>query len=109
MLEVSIPNKDRAWPPGETVLAELALERLESRLLLPRSAVQNVGASHYVFKVENQRARRHVVALAESDNDMVAIRAGVTVGEKIIVSPPEALKDGAPVRVTQGATPVASP
>jgi RND family efflux transporter MFP subunit len=67
-------------------------------ILVPKGAVQNRDGHDVVFVVQNGRAERRAVTVAGVLNDEATIGAGLTGGEKVIVDPPQDLKDGASVK-----------
>lgn len=69
-------------------------------LVVPRSAIARSGQVTSVFVVEGEVARRRLVVTgAAVAGDLVEIAAGLAAGERIVIAPPPALADGAPVRV----------
>ncbi len=64
--------------------------------LLPRAAVVERGALTGVLVVEEGRARLRFVSLGEPAGDLVPVRAGLSVGEEIVLDPGD-LADGAAV------------
>src|SRR6185312_10948231 len=74
-------------------------------LVPPEAVVQRDGRA-VVFVVQDGRARLRAVAPAAQDaNRMKLLPAGVSAGERVVVSPPETLKDGAAVTAAAGSGP----
>jgi RND family efflux transporter MFP subunit len=113
-----IPTADRQ---KATVKVRVGFENLESRVLpemsvkvgfrdatsapaarraitLPKSAVQQKEGKDVVLVVSNGRAERRAVTVSNSFNDEVAVSAGLTAGERVIIDAPQGLGDGASVR-----------
>jgi len=67
-------------------------------VLVPKTAVQNQNGSDVVFLLHNGHAERCAVSVSDTQGDDSVLRAGVTVGEKVIVNAPAGLKDGVAVR-----------
>jgi RND family efflux transporter MFP subunit len=67
-------------------------------ITLPKSAVQQKDGQDVVLVVSNGRAERRAVTVSNAFNDEVAVSAGVTAGEKVIIDAPQGLGDGASVR-----------
>jgi multidrug efflux system membrane fusion protein len=60
------------------------------------------GQMERVFALgENNRAALRLVKTGGRLNDRVEILAGLSAGDRIIVSPPAGLRDGQPVEVRQ--------
>lgn len=76
-------------------------------IVVPEAAVIRRGQLTSVFVVgSDNRARLRMVNTGETAGGHVEIAAGLDIGESIVLDPPPALVDGAPVRVggsTQGA------
>jgi RND family efflux transporter MFP subunit len=90
LLEPNSPLK-----PGMTVETNLVVERRAQAVLAPTQAVKD-GA---VFVVEDEHARRREVVLGAQGIEASEIRRGLAAGERVIVSPPDGLKDGGRVRL----------
>lgn len=67
--------------------------------LVPKSAVKADGDQQIVFVVTNGVAERRAVRLGGSDGDRLEVVAGLRAGDRVIVSPPPTLVDGALVVV----------
>jgi RND family efflux transporter MFP subunit len=68
-------------------------------LTVPLSAVVRRGQLTSVFVVGgDNRARLRLVQLARTSGERVEVAAGLDSGEQVVVQPPPALVDGAPVR-----------
>ena len=72
-------------------------------LLPPAAIVQRQGGKSVVFVVENGKAaERAVVPAAQDVGAMKLVPDGVKAGERVVVSPPPALQDGASVAIEEG-------
>jgi len=67
--------------------------------LVPQSAVRTDGSQIVVFVVEDEIVDRRAVSVGRSIGTDVEIMAGVTVGDRVVVSESEGLGDGQKVRV----------
>jgi RND family efflux transporter MFP subunit len=72
-------------------------------LLVPESAVLDRGQIRSVYVVEGDTARLRFVTLGEGRDDQRQVLSGLTVGEKIIVTPPPLLSDGTRVAIQEAA------
>lgn len=77
----------------EPATKEGAAERPPIRI--PASAVKNGG----VFVVENGKAVRRTIESTKTAGGEYEVHKGLIGGEDLIVSPPESLQDGSPVKV----------
>jgi len=71
-------------------------------VLVPASAVQADGDANRVFVVVDGRAAARAVKLGQSFADQRQVLEGVKAGERVVLAPPPALRDGD--RVRQDAT-----
>lgn len=67
--------------------------------LVPKSAVKTDGDQQIVFVVADGLASRRAVRLGGADGDRLEVTAGLRAGERVIVSPPPTVVDGAMVVV----------
>jgi HlyD family secretion protein len=113
-----IPTADRQ---KSTVKVRVGLDKLESRILpemgvkvafhetapvaqtgnrgvtVPKAALQQHEGRDVVLIVQNGRAERRDVTVSSSSSDEAVISVGVSAGEMVVVDPPAALANGAPV------------
>lgn len=92
-----------ALPPGMArsgQFARLLVPAGEAdALLLPAEAVTRFGQMERVFVVEHGRAVLRLVKTGRSFGGRIELLSGVSAAEKVILAPPAALRDGAPVTV----------
>jgi RND family efflux transporter MFP subunit len=67
-------------------------------IVVPKGAIQSQDGRDVVFVIQNGRAERRAVTVTSALNDETTVSAGVSGGEKVVVDPPQALKDGANVK-----------
>ena len=77
---------------------------LRDALVVPAAALVRRGQLSLVYVLDEGHARMRAVTPGAAAGDAVEILAGLSAGEAVVLAPPPALTDGAPVRVT-GATP----
>lgn len=80
--------------------AEAGAVAASRALVVPRAAVQSVDGRDAVFVVQHGRAERRAVTVSSTRDDEAAIAAGLTAGERVIVSASQRLTDGVPVKET---------
>jgi len=71
-------------------------------VLVPVDAVRSSGGAGEVFVYRDGRAGRRAVTLGPSTSGQRQVLSGVSAGERVILSPPAALKDGDPVKLREG-------
>ena len=59
------------------------------------------GDARYVFVVRGEIVERRAVKVGGTDGDRLEVLAGLNTGDRVVVSPPAELKDGAKVTVKQ--------
>ena len=63
--------------------------------LVPKGAIRTEGNQSYVFVVSNDRVDRRAITTGGTDGDRVEVIAGLSAGERVVVSPPAELSAGA--------------
>jgi len=71
----------------------------EAGVFVPADAVRAEGTAGVVFVYANDRVERRTVTLGRSAGGNRLVVSGLRDGERVVVSPPDTLKDGATVRV----------
>lgn len=93
---------DAKRPPlavGMFVRAEILGKRLSDAIVLPRSAVRNSDTVYVVDSDERLRIRG--VDVFKRERERVILRSGLAGGEKVCISPMEAVVDGMAVQVSR--------
>ena len=103
MVEITVDNRDRGWQMGASVDASLILDRLESVLTIPRSALHNGADKHHVYLIAAGRAIRRAVKVVDASGNAVMIGSGLNSGDMVIVNFPGEIEDGRRVIVATGA------
>jgi RND family efflux transporter MFP subunit len=67
--------------------------------LVPRPAIRSVGADNYAFVIRGDAVERRAVRLGGTDGDRVEVLAGLQSGDRVVLSPPSTLADGAKVTI----------
>jgi multidrug efflux pump subunit AcrA (membrane-fusion protein) len=67
--------------------------------LAPRAAIKTEGTDTFAFVVRGEGVERRAVRLGDADGDRVEVLAGLQPGDRVVLSPPADLKDGAKVIV----------
>jgi RND family efflux transporter MFP subunit len=62
--------------------------------LAPKAAVRTEGETAFVFVVRGEVVERRAVKVGGADGDRVEVHAGLQGGDRVVVSPPETLRDG---------------
>jgi RND family efflux transporter MFP subunit len=63
--------------------------------LLPQAAVRTENGQSYVFVVKQDTVERRAVRTGGTDGDRLEVLAGLAAGDRVVLSPPQELADGA--------------
>jgi RND family efflux transporter MFP subunit len=86
-------DPDTVLKPGMTVEANIILTTRENAVLAPAGAVKD----NIAWVVEGGRALQRSVKAGAADAERVEIVSGLKSGERVILNPPETLRDGSRV------------
>src|SRR5229473_3313124 len=84
------PAKDKGKDKGPQAVA-----------FIPKGAVRSDSTASFVFLVRDGKVERRVVSLGMDRGTDVAIMAGVSPGDSLVVKGPESLRDGEKVEIRQ--------
>jgi membrane fusion protein, multidrug efflux system len=88
--------------PGFLARVTMALGAKENVMLIPASAVVGGSGSQNVFIVEDGKALRRSVGTGLSSRGQVEVTSGLSVGDVVVVTGNNSLRDGGNVRVVSG-------
>jgi RND family efflux transporter MFP subunit len=72
-----------------------------SGVLVPAEAVRVEGATGVVFVFANDKVERRSVTLGQSMGANRQVRSGLREGERVVLAPPDALRDGVTVKLAE--------
>ena len=78
---------------------ESAAPAAQPTTLAPRAAIKTEGSDSFAFVVRGDGVERRAVKLGGADGDRVEVLAGLQPGDRVVISPPADMKDGAKVVV----------
>ena len=93
-IEAEVPNPDGRLLPGMLMNVTVDLGTREDAVVVPPLAVRLQGANHFVFTIENNKAKRIDVEVGQRDPDKVEIVKGLEVGTAVVVQAPQDLNSG---------------
>ncbi len=99
-VEIEIKNKEGQLKPGMFVEATIIVERHIEVPIIPRRALTERSGKKVVFVLKGQRVSQRELHLGLGDDEIVEVRGGLEVGEKIVTKGLETLADNSQVRVT---------
>jgi membrane fusion protein (multidrug efflux system) len=98
-LEVEGRDKLR---PGMFASVYLEVERHESALTIPKSALSLESLGDTVYVVNGDVAARRAVQLGYEEADIVEVASGLDENDHVIVVGQDGLSDGTPIRILEG-------
>jgi multidrug efflux system membrane fusion protein len=99
LLKAQVPNeKEQLWP-GQFLAARIVLRVERDALVLPEGAVQPGQEGHFVFAVEDNRARVKNVVVDRQIGEQVVIASGLEGNEQVVIDVPPTLAANSPVIV----------
>jgi RND family efflux transporter MFP subunit len=73
---------------------DAALPATQPVTLAPKDAIKKEGNQSYAFIVHGDVVERRAVRTGGTDGDRVEVVAGLRAGDRVVVTPPDTLKDG---------------
>jgi multidrug efflux system membrane fusion protein len=102
-LKAEFANSNNALFPNQFVNVRLLLNTLQQVNVLPPVAIQHGSRGDFVYKVDAQNTLHvQLVSVGPSDGEAVAVLNGLNVGDRVVVSGLDKLRDGAKVVVAGG-------
>jgi hypothetical protein len=68
--------------------------------LVPKTAVRSEAGASVVFVVRGDVVERRAIQTGPADGDRLEVRAGLQAGDRVVVAPPETLRDGMRIAAT---------
>jgi len=95
---------DNVWTLGDAfrVEAHIVTHREENAVKVPVGALFRDGEGWAVFVVEDGRAAKRAVTVPRRNGIEALVQEGVKPGERVVVYPSDALRDGTKVEVVSG-------
>jgi len=95
---------DQVWTLGDAfrVEAHIVTHREESAVKVPVGALFREGEGWAVFVVEDHRAAKRAVKVPRRNGIEAMVQDGLKPGERVVVYPSDALRDGAAVEIVAG-------
>ena len=97
IVEASAPNADGALRPNMFATAKLAVGE-EEQPTVPKEAIKTEGTVRRLFLARNGQAFEVVVQTGVEKDGRVAVLEPLAAGDKVILSPPPGLRDGASIQ-----------
>jgi RND family efflux transporter MFP subunit len=75
--------------------SDSAIPAAQAVSLVPKSAVRSENDKNYVFVVRQETVERRAIQTGGADGDRVEVIAGLAAGDRVVVTPPPELAEGA--------------
>jgi len=111
-VEVLIPNGNHALKPGMYAEAEITVGMIEDTIVIPRGSVlestslrqigteRKVVKNYHVYVVnDSSRAEQRMIETAYVNHSSIAVEAGLDLGERLVISGQNNLRDGMAVTI----------
>jgi len=106
VLKTRVPNKDEFLWPGQFINVRIVLKIEPDAVVVPEIAVQPGQDGSFVYMIDDEsRVLVRTVKVSRQIGGEVVIASGVRAGDQVITEIPQALQEGARVRLagTEGA------
>jgi len=102
-VEVDIANPQQMLRPGMYATVQLSAGTRQA-LVVPLSAVQTLGAQHYVWVVEDEKVRQQNVDVGQATGESVEITGGLAPSDTVIFRGADLVRQGQQVRTSPAAS-----
>ncbi|MCH8500398.1 MAG: efflux RND transporter periplasmic adaptor subunit [Aliidiomarina sp.] len=103
VMRAEVDNREKILLPGQFVRVELALQTFDNIVLIDPTTVSQGQDGPQVYVVNGtEQAQARPVTLGPKVNGKQVILNGLSAGDKLIVNGHVAVRDGAPVMITNG-------
>lgn len=103
-VEITLPNQDKKLIPGMACSINLILEQKENVIALPLAALFTDGFSKVLVVDDKNIAHAREIKVGLIGNELVEVKFGLAIGERVITTGKERVSDGdfvTPIEVTQ--------
>lgn len=91
-------SEDKGLRLGSNVNLEIVAEKRDNALRAPANSVFEINKQHYVYKIENGKAKLQGVEIGLEGEDYTEILGGLSEGDMVITSPSQDIEDGKAVK-----------
>ncbi|GJE29697.1 MdtA/MuxA family multidrug efflux RND transporter periplasmic adaptor subunit [Methylobacterium organophilum] len=103
-LRALFQNDDETLFPNQFVNAKLTVDTIRNAPLVPNSAILRGAPGTYVYLMQgDDKVSVRPIKISESDGLRTVVTEGLQPGDRVVTDGTDRLRDGASVRVTEGA------
>nr|USU30255.1 MdtA/MuxA family multidrug efflux RND transporter periplasmic adaptor subunit [Methylobacterium sp. OTU13CASTA1] len=104
-LRALFDNTDDALFPNQFVNAKLTVDTVRNAPIVPTAAILRGTPGTYVYLLQgDDKVVVRPITLGEADGARTVVKAGLGVGDRVVVDGTDRLRDGASVRITDDGT-----
>ena len=97
-LKAQFDNTDNSLFPNQFVNIQLRVQTLHDETVIPTAAVQRGAPGTFVYLVKpDDTVGVQVIKLGPTEGEKVAVRSGLSVGDRVVVDGADKLRDGAKI------------
>ena len=96
-----IDNRNLLLKPGLLMKVDIKLEEKIDSILIPEEALLSINKKHFVYVVQNDRAKLQLVKIGIRDNAYIEIVSGLKSSDKVIYMGQEKLKNGSKIKILE--------
>ena len=101
-LKAQFDNTDNALFPNQFVNIQLRVETLHDETVLPTAAVLRGAPGTFVYLVKpDDTVTVQAIKLGPTEGEKVAVRSGLSVGDRVVVDGADKLREGAKISLRQ--------
>ncbi|MCJ2051629.1 MdtA/MuxA family multidrug efflux RND transporter periplasmic adaptor subunit [Methylobacterium sp. J-070] len=103
-LRALFDNADEELFPNQFVNAKLTVDTVRNATLVPNASLLQGTPGTYVYLMDgDSKVAVRPVKTGETDGTSTVVASGLNPGDRVVTDGTDRLKDGAPVRITEGA------
>ena len=100
-LKAVFPNDDLGVWPGQFVNVRVCVDELPAAIVIPTPSVRRGAGGLFVYRIDDAaKARVRPVEIAQQDERLTVVTAGLGAGDKVVTAGFHLLRDGAPVVIS---------
>lgn len=92
-------QKNSLLRPGYNVDLKITTAINEKALVVPFDAIIEKSGHSCVYLIRGDKVQLAKIEIGISDNSSIQVKSGVKKGDKVVINPPQELKDGSEVQV----------
>ena len=102
-LRALFDNGDEALFPNQFVNAKLTVDTVANAALIPNAAILQGTPGTYVYLMDGDaKVSVRPIKTGETDGTRTVVLSGLQAGDRVVTDGTDRLRDGAPVRITEG-------